>query len=90
MRNGYDHLKINGTANIVSLVIMACTLCLKQWAYVHDYEFSLREIKVNELGGWIEMGQFKKMCTKSNISRYPDIKADCDVILNYEMGGILV
>lgn len=90
MGNEYKHLKLNGTANIVSLVVMACALCLKQWAEVHNYEFSLREIKVNEFGGWIEMGEFKKMCTKSNISKYPDIESDCDVILSYEMGGILV
>lgn len=90
MRSSLYHLKLNGTANIISLVLMATTLCLKQWAEVHSYEYSLREIKVNELGGWIEIGSFKKMCTDFNISKYPDIKSDCDVILNYEFGGIMV
>lgn len=90
MRSSLYHLKLNGAANIVSLVLMATTLCLKQWAEVHKFEFSLREIKADELGGWIEIGSFKKMCTESNISRFPDIKEECDVILNYEFGGIMV
>jgi hypothetical protein len=90
MEPARSQLRINGIANIVCLMLMAFTLCLKQWAEVHDYRFSLREVYIDEFGGWTEMGAFKKMCTKNNIDKYSDIREDCKVIKNYEMGGILV
>jgi hypothetical protein len=90
MDSSRSKLKLNGVLNIVSLMLMALILCLKQWATVNGFEFSLREVYIEEFGGWTEMSEFKKMCTKFNEDRFEDIREDCKVIRNYEMGGIMV
>ena len=90
MEKAYAQVRLNAIGNILVLMIMIIALCLKDWAIAGGLEFSLREINFKEFGGWIEIGKFKGMCTVYNISRYSDIKDDCEYIYNFEMGGILV
>lgn len=84
------HLKWNSLANIAILTCMIFAMCLKTWGSINGLEFSLRELNLKENGGWVETGRFKKMCTNYNIQKFPDIKNDCEMIGNFEMGGILV
>lgn len=90
MVNSFRQLKCNAIGNLICLGIYSFILCLKSWAIINNLEFSLREINLEELGGWVDTQHFKKMCTKANISKYSDIRDDCEILTNYEMGGILV
>ena len=90
MVDPFKNLKWNAAGSLLIMMTMIFTLCLKSWGSVDGLHFSLRELDLGDLGGWVETGKFKKMCTKYNISRYPDIKSDCEHIGDFEMGGILV
>jgi hypothetical protein len=90
MLSSYSHLRLYALGNIGLMVLMIFALISKQWAEVNGLEYSLREINFRELGGWVETGKFKQICTHFNMVKFPDLKEDCQLITNFEVGGILV
>lgn len=91
----FQHLKLNSVLNTIILLLLIIALSTNHWftykvTYTQHNQFGLRQINLNDSGGWSLYDNFRNMCTEEYLNQFQDLRDDCQYLDYFSLAGSTV